>query len=119
MHGRGLVVATKTEAASQVRTVLQSVKDRLAQPGGARLNEATTRAHFLNPLLNALGYGGIDDLEFERPVDASLLSPRGEKRGRHYVAHPRLLELVEPIRQRTIAFNDDDPFGGVQQTLPL
>ena len=58
-------MATKTEAASQVRTVLQSVKDRLAQPGGAKLNEATTRAHFLNPLLNALGYSGIDDLEFE------------------------------------------------------
>lgn len=61
----GALVTTKTEAASLVRTVLQSVKDRLAQPGGARLNEATTRAHFLNPLLNALGYGGIDDLEFE------------------------------------------------------
>ena len=58
-------MATKTEAASQVRTVLQAVKDRLAQPGGAKLNEATTRAHFLNPLLNALGYNGIDDLEFE------------------------------------------------------
>ena len=58
-------MATKTEAASQVRTVLQAVKDRLAQPGGAKLNEATTRAHFLNPLLNALGYSGIDDLEFE------------------------------------------------------
>ena len=60
-----MLVATKTEAASQVRTVLQAVKDRLAQPGGAKLNEATTRAHFLNPLLNALGYSGIDDLEFE------------------------------------------------------
>lgn len=58
-------MTTKTEAASQVRSVLQAVKDRLAQPGGAKLNEATTRAHFLNPLLNALGYSGIDDLEFE------------------------------------------------------
>ena len=61
----GVLVTTKTEAASQVRTVLQSVKDRLAQPGGAKLNEASTRAHFLNPLLNALGYSGLDDLEFE------------------------------------------------------
>jgi hypothetical protein len=60
-----VLVATRTEAASQVRTVLQAVKDRLAQPGGVKLNEATTRAHFLNPLLNALGYSGIDDLEFE------------------------------------------------------
>ncbi len=58
-------MATKTEAASQVRTVLQAVKDRPAQPGGARMNEATTLAHVPNPLLNALGYCGIDDLEFE------------------------------------------------------
>jgi hypothetical protein len=59
------VVATKTEAASQVRKVLQLVKDRLAQPGGSKLNEAQTRAHFLTPLLGALGYESIDDLEFE------------------------------------------------------
>jgi Type I restriction enzyme R protein N terminus (HSDR_N) len=58
-------MTTKTEAASQVRTVLQAVKDLLAQPGGAKLNEASTRAHFINPLLNALGYSGLDDLEFE------------------------------------------------------
>ena len=58
-------MVTKTEAAGQVRAVLQGVKDRLAQPGGSNINEATTRAHFLNPLLNALGYSGIDDLVFE------------------------------------------------------
>ena len=30
-----------------------------------KVNEATTRAHFLNPLLEALGYGSIDDIVFE------------------------------------------------------
>lgn len=58
-------MTTKTEAASEVRKVLQAIKDRLAQPGGAKVNEATTRAHFLNPLLNALGYNSIDDILFE------------------------------------------------------
>ena len=58
-------VSSKTEAASRVRQVLQSVKDRLAQPGGSKVNEATTRAHFLNPLLEALGYSTIDDILFE------------------------------------------------------
>lgn len=58
-------MTTKTEAASQVRQVLQSVKDRLGQPGGAKVNEASTRAHFLNPLLEALGYRSIDDIQFE------------------------------------------------------
>jgi hypothetical protein len=58
-------VTTKTEAASEVRKVLQLVKDRIEQPGGIKVNEATTRAHFLNPLLAALGYGSIDEIEFE------------------------------------------------------
>lgn len=58
-------ITTKTEAASQVRKVLQSIKDRLGQPGGAKVNEATTRAHFLTPLLGALGYQSIDDIVFE------------------------------------------------------
>ena len=58
-------MTTKTEAANEVRKVLQSVKDRLAQPGGAKVNEATTRAHFITPLLSALGYNSIDDVEYE------------------------------------------------------
>ena len=58
-------MTTKTEAASEVRKILQSVKDRLAQPGGAKVNEATTRAHFITPLLGALGYHSIDDVLFE------------------------------------------------------
>ncbi len=58
-------MTTKTEAASRVRTVLEAVKNQIAKPGGLKLNEATTRAHFLNPLLNALGYARMDELEFE------------------------------------------------------
>jgi hypothetical protein len=61
----GAKVTTKTEAASRVRTVLQSIKDHLAQPSVPKVNEATTRAHFLNPLLDALGYRSIDDILFE------------------------------------------------------
>lgn len=58
-------MTSKSEAAGQVREILTSVKDQLAKPGGASINEATTRAHFLNPLLNALGYSGVDELAFE------------------------------------------------------
>src|SRR3990172_10384754 len=58
-------MTTRTEAASEVRKVLQSVRDRLAMPGGAKVNEATTRAHFISPLLVALGYQSIDDVLFE------------------------------------------------------
>lgn len=58
-------MTAKTEADSQVRKVLQTVKDLVGQPGSAKVNEATTRAHLLNPLLAALGYESIDDIEFE------------------------------------------------------
>jgi hypothetical protein len=40
-------VTTKTEAAHDVRKVLQAVKDYRATPGGYKLTEADTRAHFL------------------------------------------------------------------------
>lgn len=62
-------------------------------------------------------YAGGRDLR--RLVEADLLEPRGEKRGRFYVGHPRLLALVDPIRRRTAGFNNDDPFGGEQQARPL
>lgn len=58
-------MTTKTEAASEVRKILQAVKDRVSQPGGLKVNEATTRAHFITPLLGALGYRSIDDILFE------------------------------------------------------
>ncbi len=58
-------MTTKTEAASEVRKILQSVKDRLSEPGGSKVNEATTRAHFITPLLGAIGYHSIDDILFE------------------------------------------------------
>jgi Fic family protein len=62
-------------------------------------------------------YTGGRDLK--RLVEAELLEPRGEKRGRFYVGHPRLLALTEPIRRRTSGFNNDDPFGGERQVLPI
>lgn len=58
-------MTTRTETANEVRKVLQQVKDRLSQPGGVTVNEATTRAHFITPLLAALGYRSIDDILFE------------------------------------------------------
>jgi hypothetical protein len=65
LNGDLILVTTKTEAASEVRKILQSIKDRMSQPGGVKVNEATTRAHFITPLLGALGYRSIDDILFE------------------------------------------------------
>lgn len=55
---------TKSEAAADVRKVLERVKDHLAA-GGPKLGEADTRAWFIDPLLRALGYKDIADLQHE------------------------------------------------------
>lgn len=58
-------MTTKTEAAHEVRKVLQSVKEYWADPGRIKLTEADTRAHFIDPLLRALGYHLIGDVQHE------------------------------------------------------
>ena len=53
----------KSDAALEIRTTLDSVKAELA--AGTRLSEADTRANFIDPLLRALGYKGMADIERE------------------------------------------------------
>jgi type I restriction and modification enzyme subunit R-like protein len=64
-------VTTKTEGAHDIRTVLQSVKDHWAQVRRPKLSEADTRAHFIDPLLRALGYRLIGDVQHEVYVDTA------------------------------------------------
>ena len=64
-------MTTKTEAAHDVRKVLQSAKDHVAQPGRPKLSEADTRAHFVDPLLRALGYHLIGDIQHEVYVETA------------------------------------------------
>ena len=58
-------MATKTEAAHEVRKVLEAVKGFYSAPGHTKLTEADTRAHFIDPLIRALGYGEIGDVQHE------------------------------------------------------
>ena len=58
-------MTTKTEAAHDVRKVLQAVKDFYGKPGHVKLTEADTRAHFIDPLIRALGYQEIGDVQHE------------------------------------------------------
>ena len=64
-------VTTKTQAALDVRKVLQSVKDYLAVPSRPKLSEADTRAHFIDPLLRSLGYHSIGDIQHEVYVESA------------------------------------------------
>lgn len=58
-------MTTKTEAAHDVRKVLQAVKDFYGTSAHVKLTEADTRAHFIDPLIRALGYQEIGDVQHE------------------------------------------------------
>jgi Fic family protein len=62
-------------------------------------------------------YAGGRDLK--RLVESGLLEPRGEKRGRYYVAAPLLTELARPAWDVGREWEREDPFEVVQQPLPM
>ncbi|HEX5466917.1 MAG TPA: hypothetical protein VFW92_09630 [Candidatus Limnocylindrales bacterium] len=58
--------------------------------------------------------GGRD---LKRLVEAELLQPKGEKRGRYYIGTPRLLTLAEASLERERGAEQADPFADVQRSL--
>ena len=77
-----------------------------------RVRNSTYQAH-----TDLSEYAGGRDLK--RLVDAGLLEPMGEKRGRYYVATDRLLELAKPAWEAGRKWELEDPFAPQQQTLTL
>ena len=54
----------KESSATSVKSVLQRVKEYLAEVGG-KLTEADTRAFFIDPLVASIGYSGFADVARE------------------------------------------------------
>ena len=50
-------------------------------------------------------------------VEAELLVPKGEKRGRYYIATPRLLSLAAASWEQDRGAEQVDPFSDVQLSL--
>jgi len=107
-------LSQRVEQSERVWTLLEGEATRLGFPDravialfdaahGFRVRNSGYQQH-----ADVSDYAGGRDLK--RLVEAGLLEPKGEKRGRFYVADPRLLVMVDPIRRRTGGFNDDDPF---------
>jgi hypothetical protein len=76
---------------------------------GLRVRNATYRA--------ALEESGEEPIteqtasrDLQRAVDAGLLSPSGERRGRFYVASARVVHIWLQIRSERDVRNDTDPF---------
>lgn len=85
---------------------------------GLRLRNATYRS-----LVEITDGETISDLTASRDlkamVDAGLLTPVGEKRGRYYVAAPPLAEVWDRIRATRPPRDELDPFIVVQQRMQL
>jgi Fic family protein len=88
---------------------------------GFRLRNSTYRS-----VLEATAGEEISELKASRElkamVNAGLLRPVGERRGRHYVAEPSLLEVQQRIRRERLPRDEYDPYTkaaeGLQLTLP-
>lgn len=79
---------------------------------GLRVRNATYRSYFV---------GGLDEItemtagrDLKQLVDADLLEPRGERRGRYYVARPELMNIRKMVISLRDRRDDSDPFAAVQ-----
>lgn len=75
---------------------------------GLRVRNATYRSYFAD------GPDAITEVTASRDlrqlVTADLLEPRGEKRGRYYVARPELIRIRHAVAAMRRARDDSDPF---------
>jgi Fic family protein len=85
---------------------------------GFRLRNSTYRA-----ILDATAGEEISELKASRElkamVNVGLLRPVGERRGRHYVAKPALLEMQRRIRRERPPRDDYDPYARAAEGLQL
>lgn len=75
---------------------------------GLRVRNATYRSYFEETPDEITEATATRD--FRALVDADLLEPRGQKRGRFYVARPKLIEIRQRIRSGRGTRDDTDPF---------
>jgi len=118
---------TLTAHYRQAQTLLRRVEDSEQRwseleeiVGNAGLPERSVSVLFNASLglrirnLTYRGETGVSDQVASRDlrllVDAGLLEPQGERRGRHYIRTPRLFELDNKIRARRPPKSLQDPF---------
>ena len=75
---------------------------------GLRVRNATYRSYFEDSPDAITEATASRDLR--HLVDADLLAPMGEKRGRHYVARPELNQIRQAVIAMRDKRDDSDPF---------
>jgi Fic family protein len=81
---------------------------------GLRVRNATYRAYFDDGPEEITEATASRDLQ--KLVQAELLQPRGERRGRHYIARPPLVAIRQKVLQSRSPRDDSDPFAESQGT---
>ncbi len=79
---------------------------------GLRVRNATYRSYFDDGTEKITEVTASRDLK--QLVDADLLEPRGERRGRYYVARPELANIRKMVISMRDKRDDSDPFAVVQ-----
>ncbi len=79
---------------------------------GLRVRNATYRSYFEYTPDEITETTASRDLR--QLVDADLLAPRGESRGRYYVARPELVKIRKMVRSMRDARDDSDPFASTE-----
>lgn len=79
---------------------------------GLRVRNATYRAYFEDSPEEITEATASRDLQ--KLVQADLLQPRGERRGRHYNARPALVTIRQKVLQNRSPRDDTDPFAEAQ-----
>jgi hypothetical protein len=77
---------------------------------GLRVRNATYRAYFEDSPEEITEATASRDLQ--KLVQADLLAPMGERRGRHYVARPALTSIRQAVLRSRTPRDDTDPFSG-------
>jgi hypothetical protein len=78
---------------------------------GLRVRNATYRSYFEDGAEEITEVTATRDLK--QLVEADLLEPRGERRGRYYVARPELVSIRRMVVSARNKRDDSDPFAAV------
>ncbi|MEJ3654054.1 Fic family protein [Actinomycetes bacterium KLBMP 9759] len=101
---------------NEIERILESgsLPDRMSQAIfdailGLRVRNATYRSYFVDTPEEITVATATRDLRVL--VEADLLEPRGQRRGRFYVARPKLIKIRESVRAGRRVRDEPDPFG--------
>ncbi len=115
-HRQGHTLARRIEEAGRLWAGIETLVTRKSVPGRAlpSLFMAAQGMRIRNGIYRGMAEEEITEITASRDlkllVDVGVLEPRGEKRGRFYVAGPALGEIHQDIRRRRVKVSQPELF---------